>query len=154
MKRRDFLAASAAAAGSGLLGCGQRPDSSASSGSTASDDQAAPGLLGTAHGSVWGRRGVTAAADQHASLAGTTIMMQGGNAVDAIVAAAATLNVSEPYMSGIGGFGGFMVIYLAEQNRVVGLDALGRGARRLFAEYHDARRLRSGLQGADRPGGR
>ena len=32
--------------------------------------------------------------------------------VDAIVAAACTLNVSEPYMSGIGGFGGFMLIYL------------------------------------------
>ena len=126
MKRRDFLAASAAAAGTSLLAC---EPSSAPGGSSASSDAFRPsdnGHLGIAHGSVWGRRGVTAAADYYASLAGTTIMMQGGNAVDAIVAAAATLNVSEPYMSGIGGFGGFMVIYLADENRVVGLDALGK----------------------------
>ena len=131
MKRRDFLAAStAAAAGSTLLGC-----SPGESGGVNSDgigewapagDANVPGLLGTAHQSVWGRRGVTAAPDYYASLAGTQIMMQGGNAIDAIVAAAATLNVSEPYMSGLGGFGGFMLIYLAEEGRVVGLDALGR----------------------------
>ena len=131
MKRRDFLATStAAAAGSTLLGCGP-----GESGGVTSDgigqwapagDANVPGLLGTAHQSVWGRRGVTAAADYYASLAGTQIMMQGGNAIDAIVAAAATLNVSEPYMSGLGGFGGFMLIYLAEEGRVVGLDALGR----------------------------
>ena len=126
MKRRDFLAASAAAAGSSLLACSPSSTSDGAPGSVGATPDTAHGLLGTAHGSVWGRRGVTAAADYYASLAGTTIMMQGGNAVDAIVAAAATLNVSEPYMSGIGGFGGFMMIYLAEENRVVGLDALGR----------------------------
>ena len=128
MKRRDFLAASAAsaaAAGSGLLACSPSSTTGGSEGSEAYRPPDA-GHLGIAHGSVWGRRGVTAAADYYASLAGTTIMMQGGNAVDAIVAAAATLNVSEPYMSGIGGFGGFMVIHLAEENLVVGLDAMGR----------------------------
>ena len=131
MKRRDFLATSAAAAaGSGLIAC-RAPETAAAPPDGIGQwgpagDSNVPGLLGPAHGTVWGRRGVTAAADYYASLAGTTIMMQGGNAIDAIVAASATLNVSEPYMSGLGGFGGFMLIYLAEENRVVGLDALGR----------------------------
>ena len=132
MKRRDFLATSAAAAaGSSLIGC-RPPETAGAATATASGqwgpaaDSNVPGLLGPAHRAVWGARGVTAAADYYASLAGTTIMMQGGNAVDAIVAASAMLNVSEPYMSGIGGFGGFMLIYLAEENRVVGLDALGK----------------------------
>ena len=74
-----------------------------------------PGLAGPAHGTVWGRTGVTACSDYYASLAGTQTMMQGGNAIDAMVAACATLNVSDPYMSGIGGFGGYMLIYLAEE---------------------------------------
>ena len=130
MRRRDFFATSAAAAaGSSLIGC--RPPETVGAATAGGQwgpvgDSNVPGLLGPAHRAVWGARGVTAAADYYASLAGTTIMMQGGNAVDAIVAAAAMLNVSEPYMSGIGGFGGFMLIYLAEENRVVGLDALGR----------------------------
>jgi len=130
MKRRDFLATSAAATvGSSLLGCGQtetREGVTVGTGQLApTGDANVPGLLGTAHQTVWGRRGVVAAADYHASLAGVQILMEGGNAIDAIVAAAATLNVSEPYMSGIGGFGGYMMIYLAEEQRVVALDALG-----------------------------
>ena len=131
MKRRDFLATSAAAAaGSGLVAC-RPPETSAAapltSGQWGSGDYShVPGLAGPAHGTVWGRTGVTACSDYYASLAGTQTMMQGGNAIDAMVAACATLNVSDPYMSGIGGFGGYMLIYLAEENRVVGLDALGK----------------------------
>lgn len=144
MRRRDFLTASAAAAaGSTLAGC--RPTSGEGSTSTAytpgggnqwapAGDADVPGLLGTAHQSVWGKRGVVAAADYYASLAGVQILMQGGNAVDAIVAACATLNVSEPYMSGIGGFGGFMLIYLAEEQRVVALDAIGNSPAAASAE--------------------
>jgi gamma-glutamyltranspeptidase/glutathione hydrolase len=44
-----------------------------------------------------------------------------GNAVDAAVAAAATLGVTDPFSCGVGG-GGFMVIYLARDNRVITLD--------------------------------
>ena len=131
MKRRDFLAASAAAAAGSTFAACRTPETAAAPPDGIGQwgpagNSNVPGLLGPAHGTVWGRRGVTAAADYYASLAGTTIMMRGGNAIDAIVAAAATLNVSEPYMSGIGGFGGYMLIYLAEEDRVVGLDALGQ----------------------------
>jgi gamma-glutamyltranspeptidase/glutathione hydrolase len=69
--------------------------------------------------------GAVATADQHGSLAGLRMLMKGGNAIDAIVAAAAALNVVEPYMSGMGGFGGFMLIYLAADRKVVGLDMMG-----------------------------
>ena len=64
----------------------------------------------TAHRPViTGRRGMMACAHYEASLAGLKMFMQGGNAVDAAVAAAAALNVVEPFMSGLGGIG-FLLI--------------------------------------------
>ena len=65
--------------------------------------------------------GGAASVDASATEAAIKILREGGNAIDAAVAANATLGVTEPYVAGIGG-GGFMVIYLARSHRVVTID--------------------------------
>jgi gamma-glutamyltranspeptidase/glutathione hydrolase len=68
-----------------------------------------------------GTGGAVATISEKASQAALTILNKGGNAVDAAVAAAATLGVTDPFSCGIGG-GGFMVIYLAKEGRVITID--------------------------------
>ena len=73
-----------------------------------------------------GTGGAVATVDPLATDAGLAVLRSGGNAVDAAVAAAAVLGVTEPYSSGIGG-GGFMVIYLADSGEVVTIDGREEG---------------------------
>src|SRR5215216_6422105 len=61
-----------------------------------------------------GRGGAAATVDRLASQAAVDILEGGGNAVDAAVAAAAVLGVTEPFSCGVGG-GGFMVFYQANR---------------------------------------
>ncbi|HJU99197.1 MAG TPA: gamma-glutamyltransferase [Burkholderiaceae bacterium] len=68
-----------------------------------------------------GSGGAVATISDGASHAALAILNQGGNGIDAAVAAAATLGVTDPFSCGVGG-GGFMVIYLAKDKRVITID--------------------------------
>src|SRR5437016_9172265 len=61
-----------------------------------------------------GTGGAAATVDRLATQAAIDTLKKGGNAIDAAVAAAAVLGVTEPFSCGIGG-GGFMVIYLSNK---------------------------------------
>jgi gamma-glutamyltranspeptidase / glutathione hydrolase len=68
-----------------------------------------------------GHGGAVATVDRRATEIGIKTLQAGGNAIDAAVAAAAALGVTEPFSAGIGG-GGFMMIYLKGDDRVITLD--------------------------------
>ncbi|MBA2345156.1 MAG: gamma-glutamyltransferase [Rubrobacter sp.] len=69
-----------------------------------------------------GTGGAVATVDQDASRVGMQVLKNDGNAVDAAVATAAALGVTEPYSCGIGG-GGFMVVYDAGNGSVSTIDS-------------------------------
>src|SRR4051794_22011553 len=83
------------------------------------------GIPGAAHAAApeknptaSGYGGAIATVDPTATAVGLGVLRRGGNAVDAALAAAATLGVTEPFSSGIGG-GGFFVYFDARHRRGV-----------------------------------
>jgi len=79
------------------------------------------GALAQAPAPVLARHGMVASQEARASRIGVEVLEQGGNAVDAAVAAGFALAVTHPHAGNIGG-GGFMVIHLAGRNEEVAID--------------------------------
>lgn len=76
--------------------------------------------------SIQGRRGMAVAPHALASQSALAVLREGGNAVEAMVAAAATIAVAYPHMNGIGGDSFWLVS--TPQDGVVGIDACGAAA--------------------------
>jgi len=75
-----------------------------------------------------------------ASQVGIEILKRGGNAVDAAIAMAAMLNVTEPNMTGVGG-DAFMMVHEAKTRKLAGLNASGRAPRALNLEHFSSRKI-------------
>ena len=80
---------------------------------TAADPAPQPTAVGTG--------GAAATVDVLGTQAAIDVLRDGGNAVDAAVAAAAVLGVTEPFSCGIGG-GGFLVVYRASDGLATTID--------------------------------
>ncbi len=70
---------------------------------------------------VVAQHGMIAGPERHATMIGLEILKNGGNAVDAAVAVAFALAVTQPDAGNLGG-GGFMLVYLADRNETIAID--------------------------------
>src|SRR5271170_3939117 len=90
-----------------------------------------------------------------ASQAGAHILEEGGNAIDAAIAANAVMGVVQPYVNGIGG-DLFMVYYEAKTGKVYGLNASGWTPKALTIDYLKAQGIdkldQHGVHTIDVPG--
>ena len=91
-----------------------------------------------------GVNGMVSSAHPLASLAGVQVMTEGGNAFDAVVAVASTLNVVEPYMSGVGGIG-LALAHVASEGRVRALNFSGRMPRAATPDKFTTESLEQGI---------
>jgi gamma-glutamyltranspeptidase / glutathione hydrolase len=94
---------------------------------------------------VYAPNGAVATSQPLASAAGLEVLRQGGNAIDAAVAAAAVLSVTEPHMTGIGG-DMFAIVWVAREQKLVALNASGRAGSLMTRETLLTRGFRSGSQ--------
>jgi gamma-glutamyltranspeptidase/glutathione hydrolase len=82
--------------------------------------------------------GIVAAPQFLASQAGAHILEEGGNAVDAAIAANAVMGVTQPYVNGIGG-DLFAIYYEAKTGKLYGLNSSGWTPKALTIEWLKAK---------------
>ena len=88
-----------------------------------------------------GMRGMVTTPHYLASQTGVSILQRGGNALDAAIAAAATLAVVYPHMAALGG-DNFWLIYQATSGVLRGLNASGRAGRRATIGFYASKQFR------------
>jgi gamma-glutamyltranspeptidase/glutathione hydrolase len=89
--------------------------------------------------STYATRGMVVAPHALAAQSGLAVLRDGGNALEAMVAAAATISVVYPHMNGIGGDSFWL---LHEPGReVVTIDGCGRAAAGATVDYYRAQKL-------------
>ena len=93
-------------------------------GITAVPGSRAQGWLAQGRSEVLARHGIVATSDPLAAQAGLDILRQGGNAIDAAVAAGAVLDVTSPNDTGIGG-DLFALVYVAREKKLYALNSAG-----------------------------
>ena len=93
-----------------------------------------PATTNTAISPALGTNGMVSSAHPLATRAGLEVMEDGGNAFDAAVSVAAALNVVEPMMSGMGGYGA-TVVYDAESGETRFLETGSRTPAALDPSY-------------------
>ncbi|MCY4587455.1 MAG: gamma-glutamyltransferase [Bryobacterales bacterium] len=98
------------------------------------------GRAGVGRSAVLARNGMVAASQPLPAQAGLRVLQRGGNAFDAAVAAAAALAVVEPMMTGPGG-DMFVLAYLAEEDRLVGLNGSGFSPEKVDLDFFSSRGL-------------
>jgi oxamate amidohydrolase len=89
--------------------------------------------------SSWAARGMVVAPHALAAQAGLAVLRDGGNALEAMVAAAATISVVYPHMNGIGGDSFWLVQEPGKD--VVTIDACGRAAGRATVDFYRGQQL-------------
>ncbi|HEY7040555.1 MAG TPA: gamma-glutamyltransferase family protein [Methylomirabilota bacterium] len=89
-------------------------------------------------------RGMVATPHLLATQSGLAALRAGGNAVDAAIAAAATIAVVYPHMNGLGG-DNLWLIYDARSQRLRALTAVGRAARAASIEWYAERGISEAL---------
>ncbi|HEV8202848.1 MAG TPA: gamma-glutamyltransferase [Pyrinomonadaceae bacterium] len=89
---------------------------------------------------VRSQHAMVASSQPLASEVGLDVLKRGGNAVDAAIAMAAMLNVTEPMMTGIGG-DAFMLVYWSKTKELKGLNASGRAPHALSLDYFARKKI-------------